>query len=361
MPFLGKRLAESRGDAFVSYKPEDFASQEADAQQAYMGAPLDYVPVANAAPHPPLDQKLLALIESSWKRASPKEGAGRSRMAIGRRDLMGSRGAVQIGRQREGIVTPTFRAAAPVGYRKEAEKLAAHLKTVVPFDWKLMQQIPRVSAYGFRGDRRGPAEIAKAGGFQPPVSRTDDYYVKTCIYPTFSAYLKTKLDIDIALPEFERIIRTTLLDARERHVLAYYSMWRSQVANEAMHIGRMLAQEDLKGYVSTTKATSVAKGFARANGHVYLLRVDGGFHIPSKGRHEWTAIFGEEEIASPFPIGWNDVVGYRKVNDDRKFTGPIFFRPDFVTNDNAAFETCYKLLSGMVQAPARPQARAPVR
>ena len=51
---------------------------------------------------------------------------------------------------------------------------------------------------------------------------------------------------------------------------------------EAMHRGRMAADQLGKGYVSTTKSTSVAKGFSYG-GHVYAARVIGGFHLPSKG------------------------------------------------------------------------------
>lgn len=116
-----------------------------------------------------------------------------------------------------------------------------------------------------------------------------------------------------------------------------------------MHIGRMVAKEDLKGYVSTTKATQVAKGFAGSGGYVYLTLVESGFHIPSKGKHTWTSIFGEEEIASPAPIKWQNVMGYRQLGNDKKFTGPIYFLSGLNHTDNKAFETCYRLFSGIPQ------------
>src|SRR5207253_2373019 len=76
--------------------------------------------------------------------------------------------------------------------------LAPHVKQVTPFgdnefaqDWKETNEIERVNAYTFRGEKsRSPTDIQAAGGFHPPITRADQYYVDNCIYPVFQSYMK---------------------------------------------------------------------------------------------------------------------------------------------------------------------------
>jgi hypothetical protein len=105
----------------------------------------------------------------------------------------------------------------------------------------------------------------------------------------------------------------------ERRVLVNYFAWRSMTNYEAFHLGRMLADETLKGYISTTRAVTVARKFAKANGWVYLTRVRGGFLVPDKGTgtgvlKEWVKKFGEQEVALPGTLKWKDVFGFRQVD-----------------------------------------------
>ena len=245
-----------------------------------------------------------------------------------------------------------FHSAPAIKFKDPTVKLAPHMLNVFATDWKLMKEIPRVAAYGFRGDQRAPDAIQAGGGFNPPITRTDDGYIRNVIHPLFAAYLKAKLQVDISLQDFTKLMRETIPDANDRLAFSYYTMWWSQVNREAMHLGRMIAQEDLKGYVSTSKATTVAKGYAKKGGYVYLLKVKSGFLLPRKGAHGWTGNFGEEEIASPTAIAWNDVVGFRQVGNEGKglmFTGPVYMRRGFGSSDKRAFEQALKLLSGKPQ------------
>lgn len=399
MVFQGKRLPETRGDGFVAYEPENFAAYE-HSGASWVGRSLEYIALAGAMPHAPLDPKVRALIESAWKHAKPIDGAQRGPIAAGghrtlpqqpaqppqrgpvaigahRTPQLPPRGPVQIGGHRTPPQLPprgpvqigghraqppqmpplparppvhevqTYREAAPVQFRAVGQ--APHLADIVPRDWKLMNDIPRVSAYGFRGDTRGPDAIRSANGFHPPITRSDEHYVTNCIYPTFRAYLQIKLQIDVTLEDVRRMVAQALPTPQERLVFSYYAMWRSQIANESMHLGRMIAQEDMKGYISTSRAVQVAKGFARDNGTVYVMHVNGGFLIPSAGTHAWSTLFEEQEIASPFAITWNDVVGYRRLDAGRRFSGPVYLRPDLAARDPGAFFHILELMSGRPQ------------
>ena len=116
----------------------------------------------------------------------------------------------------------------------------------------------------------------------------------------------------------------------------------------------MVANEALKGFISTTKAVTVAKAYAGTNGGwAYAMFVNGGFHLPTKDEagsvNNWTALFGEEEIAYPGSIPWPQVVGFRKVGSDAKFEGPIYLRDSFVELEKDAAMSVFELLSGKSQ------------
>jgi hypothetical protein len=89
----------------------------------------------------------------------------------------------------------------------------------------------------------------------------------------------------------------TVTSDEAKRVMMSFSIWRALADSEALHAGRMVASEALKGHISTTRAVSVAKHFAKAGGWVYMVLVQGGFLLPAKGKHVWTQIFGEQEIA----------------------------------------------------------------
>jgi hypothetical protein len=216
-------------------------------------------------------------------------------------------------------------------------------------DWKTMNELPRVNAYTFRGDTRAPGVLANAGGFNPPNTRTDSYYVENVVKPAFTSYMKRRYGQAVSDAEFTTAYsQAAPAGSEERRVVNNYFVWRVMVENEAFHLGRMLADEALKGYISTTRAVCVARAFAKENGWVFLTRVRGGFLVPDRGTTVWTSIFGEQEIALPGTLKWKDVFGFRQVDAARKFIGPIYFRKAFEAH-RIAFAQAYDLLSGKAQ------------
>lgn len=369
------KIAHAFGGDFNGYEPLKLHREETRGDQSYKGDPLKYIKAGRGLKisTPMLEERLKRLIESSWLHAKPTEGATRGSVMAGNHRVahpsMANQFAAPLGPgggmggapampplplrpgQRPAVpMVDQYRNVAPISY---SDRIAgqnpakiAHLLTTVPQDWNVMKSLPLVSAFTFRGDTRNPQQIAQANGFQAPITRTDTHYLTTCVYPTFNAYLRAKLNISLTVAQFMALVKKTMPNPDERLIFSFYEMWRGQVAAESMHAGRMVAKEDLKGFVSTTKATTVAKGFAKANGYVYVTLVRTGFHIPSQGAHDWTQLFGEEEIASPYAIPWSDIFGFRKVGPTPYFEGPVYLRSGFEKLDSSAFEKCYRALSG---------------
>jgi hypothetical protein len=346
------------------------------AAKYWAGGTLPTIPAEDGLRFVDLPRLLEHMVKHCWQRASPSAGAARGRLTIGgvatfERDQV----SMTAGRQtafNKLAVAPNQaardKAAAmaqagthvrqvqplipgeTVGAASELKKIA-HLKGIAT-DWKTMEQLPRVNGYTFRGDSRAPGLVAKAGGFTPPITRTDAYYVENVIKPTFKSYMKRRYGQDVSDADFTKAINQAApANSAERHVLSNYFVWRVMVQNEAFHVGRMLADEALKGYISTSRAVLVARGFAKENGWVYLTRVRGGFLVPDKGATTWTQIFGEQEIALPGKLDWDDVFGFRHVDDQRRLVGPIYFRKGFAAH-RIAFAQAYDLLSGKPQGGA---------
>ncbi len=329
-------------DDFWAYRAADFTAEEQGGSVEWKGGELDFIPSrAHAAQAiAPLAPALQALLDHVWVSAKPESAPGPVRLAA-------TRGPQQPGAAiQAGVYKPT-----PVT-KSEAFNLqvgvAPHLKTGFARDWDLQKVIPRVQAYTFRGDTRPPREIKKAAGFLPPITRTDAKYMENVIYPQFSKYLQSKMGTSISFADFQKCVNQSM-DPGLRKMFVYYGIWRACIEHESLHLGRMLAEEALKGFISTSRATTVAKGFAKENGWVYVLFVNGGFVVPKKGSHAWTAIFGEQEIAMPEPVPWEAIMGFRQTNAGKKFTGPIYLRDTFEASESEAAQKCYDLLSGKKQ------------
>jgi hypothetical protein len=226
---------------------------------------------------------------------------------------------------------------------------APYIGAVVPTDWKTHEELKRVNGYTFRGDTRDPLTIEKANGFQPPITRTDQQYVDNVIFPMFQSYMKRRFQMDVSKDQFERVYKEKV-QPNEKMVLHNFFVWRSMVENEAYHLGKMLADETLKGYISTSRAVTVAKGFAgEKGGYVYLTLINGGFLVPDKEKHQWTKVFGEQEVALPASVPWSKIFAFRNVGSDGMFTGPVYFRKGFQQRNANAYREAYELLSGKVQ------------
>jgi hypothetical protein len=169
----------------------------------------------------------------------------------------------------------------------------------------------RVIAYGFRGDSRPPSGLKNAGGFLPNYTRPGH-------------------------------IQKNIGGAQD----------------QALNLQAFISNQEYGGYLSVTKSTAVAKGFAiglggttpPGPGWVYACFVEGGFHLPARGSHAWIK-FNEQEISMPGILDWDDVVGCRHVKGDGSFDGNIYLKNSTVHEDLAAATNVWELLSGKSQGP----------
>ena len=247
-------------------------------------------------------------------------------------------------------------AAAPVALPN------AHLNGVAK-DWELHKTLRRYTGYAFRGDHRDPSAIRSAGGFMPSATRNDDAFIKGAVYEQFCHYMQRRFQKDlkstVTPQQFLDIVRQSTKTSEDSEAFSFYTNWRAIVKSEELHLGRMLAQETLKAYISTTRAVPVAKGFAKratdANtgakflGWVYCVAVNGGFVVPDKGSISWTETFGEAEIAVAGGVPWHAVAAARAVDFTGKFVGDVHVRKGFEKIDAQAFEPIFKLMSGKRQ------------
>ena len=298
-----------------------------------------------------LPTELTNVIKHCWEAAKPSQTATRGPIRLGaaREQTYNRLGPdQQEGLTNRGIprlVNPTYNPEYDQygGYKNPKLR---HLSGIAA-DWKVHQQLPRICAYTFRGDKRAPNVIQSSGGFLPPVTRNDRKYLEDCVAPQFINYLKRKLGEDISVATFLKVYDGRVKNPAAKECMLMFSIWRALVDAESLHVGRMVAFEAMKGYISTTKCTSVAKFFAGEGAWVYLLLVAGGFVLPEKGKHTWTPAFGEQEIAMPGKIPWNNVFGFRQVGPNARFVGPIYFRHGF--SNNVSFRAAHDLLSGKSQ------------
>lgn len=346
---------------FDCWHPDpQFGLKEQDGFKEWKGGNLPMIKAESGLPQVDLPAQLEHMIKYCWQKAAPSAGASRGRVQIG-----GAARQAQLDSMHKSMnPADIFKAArtkiAGSAYTKQVQPMmpfpgpeiagTAHLKGVAQ-DWKLMENMERVSAYTFRGDTRPLAAVKAAGGFQPPITRTDSWYVDNVVFPQFASYMKRRFNVDVPKFMFEAAYAQQGGGPDAQGVLRNFIVWQSMVQTETFHLGRMLASEALKGYTSTTRATGVAKGFAGNGGWVYLTLVQGGYLVPDKGKHEWTGIFGEQEIALPAAIPWSNIFAFRQVakTGSRKFAGPIYIRRGFEARNRTAFQESYQLLSGRVQ------------
>jgi hypothetical protein len=346
---------------FNLFRPNPiFEKTEVRGDLSWTGGSLPPIEAEGSLPFVDLPRKLIDLVHHCWKSASVSQTATRGRLhiAAGRQAALDK---IKNSWQPADIIAAAnlqrqagyTKQVQPLTHNSAVTNLAPHMLDRVPTDWKVMDQLKRVNAYTFRGDSRAPAAIKAADGFHPPITRSDQYYVDSTIFPQFAGYLKRRFDIDLSKEVFDRVYREKVASAEDKAVLRNFFVWRTLLDNEAYHLGRMLADETLKGYVSTSKSTTVAKGFAKDGGWVYVTRVRGGFVVPDKNKIEWTKVFGEQEIALPAPLLWSDVFGYRQVGprdgSSKMFVGPLWLRRGFQAANGAAFQQCADLLSGKRQ------------
>jgi hypothetical protein len=333
---------------FVEWAPlKDYLKEEQEGFLEWQGAELEAIAIKEQLPVPPLASIFGDLFERLWVRAVPTKTLPQKNILAQTR--VQAPGAAPVAAYR-----PMVAATVTAGINALNKDAKKHLIGVAS-DWAFHTQLKRMSAYTFRGDGRDPNMLKSAGGFHPPSTRTDDAYIKDAIYKQFCSYLLRRFDRDLAKTttpdQFLAMVRAATPTPDARETFLFYTTWRSLAKSEELHLGRMLAEESLKGYISTTRATPVAKAFAckreTRRGWVYVTRVVGGFVVPEKKQSQWTKIFGEQELAVAGSITWADVVGARETQNG-KFAGNIFLKPEI--EKTPYFERIFKLLSGKRQS-----------
>jgi hypothetical protein len=212
--------------------------------------------------------------------------------------------------------------AGPYPYANELEEIN---KGAIPF--------PRVIAYGFRGETRGPGSIKGAGGFLPNYTR-----------PAHIERHEEKLK--------------KAMNGGKFNVAALRELTEAETG--ALRLKEFLRDPTFKGFVSTTKSIAIAKHFAtsswnasavptdgQVDGWIYACLMIGAFEVPPVGEHAW-AFMDEQEMTMPGMIDWENVVACRQVRKTGELHGPVYMRPSLRT-DKAAAKTIWRLLSGMRQ------------
>lgn len=350
MSVIPKASGTIFGGEFLEYPPQkDYAKTEVGADPSWKGGHLPFIKSSKiATAELPLEPSFKRFLDLLWKPAELHRDLPQTNyLAQTRVAGAGARQALQPGRP----PVPTFQNVSPT---KPAAQ-APHLDGLAR-DWKGMLDLKREIAFTFRGDSRSPQDMKTVyKGFQPNSARNDQMYLHNQVFEAFASYLQRGYQKQITLDQFKDALSKAMSDPQSTRLFVEYASWRMLIKSEEMHIGRMLANEVLKGYISTTKAVPVAKGFAltkvgATEGWVYCVLIEGGYEVPDQGKSHWTATFGEQEIAYPGAVAWDKIYGFRKVmKATRKFEGNIFLRSGFTASEKDAAEQVDKLLSGKVQ------------
>jgi hypothetical protein len=321
----------------LGWLPLEFEAFEPDANPNYSFKPAsrpkskDDWPIIVPKKAPPigdLPSLIEKVVKATWKFAEPSKGAQRGDTIIGTRG-----GAVPTS-----TLTETYHSQVrPV---KQVLTTGTPNPAAIAADWKVFDQIKRTNSVSFRGDTRSPLQVlAKAGGFSPPDSRQDRYYLENNIYEAFADYLSRRAGRKPSKPEFLAAVDGAAPSPEAKKLLVDYMMWRKITEREAVHLGRMVENECLKGYISTSKAIDSSMMFGskyhKAEGWLYLVIVHGGFVVPWGAKNQWG--LEEAEIAQWGPIPAERIVGFRHL-DNYSIDGPVYIRRSFRKNEPEAFK-----------------------
>lgn len=165
----------------------------------------------------------------------------------------------------------------------------------------------RVIGYGFRGDTRKPEVIRdESRGFLPNYTR----------------------------PEHIAMAQRA-----------------SQPDDEALDLATFLKNQFYGGYISVSKSYAVAKDFVKQGGWIYVCFVEGAYHIPPSGRPSGVKVDkDEQELSMPGMLDWEDVVAFRESDGSGRFTGDVYIRRNFRSEEPLeVFDKIWNLLSGESQ------------
>jgi hypothetical protein len=311
----------------------------------------------NAPPIGDLPQLIQDLINATWRYAEPSPDNKKG--VVPRQRPQG----IQIGARQQvahGITIGTRGGTVPEGsdqFHPQVRPTHSEIETTFPnktaiaSDWNLFKVIERTNSITFRGDSRTPlAVIGAAGGFYPPNSRKDPFYLENNVYNEFKWYLKERYKRELTKEEFIAATKEVAVTMEQKSRIVDYMMWRKMTEKEAVHLGRMVENECLKGYMSTARSIDVslffATGYYSKPGWLYLTVVHGGFVVPFGQQNYWGS--EEAEIAQWGPIPQERIVGFVHVEPHGIPDGPIFVRRSFRMNEPQAFEQTFKIMSGML-------------
>jgi hypothetical protein len=331
---------ESISDS-VGYTLTDFDVLAPDPKYSFTGRAQPgkdtwpFMELRHAPPIGDLPRLMQNLIDSMWKFAEPAKDAPRGPVTMGTRGQAGFQPTDTYHPQ----VIPTNQ-AIPVKYAN---------KSAFASDWKVFETIDRINAVTFRGDTRPPIDvITHSRGFYPPNSRTDAYYLEKNIYEAFEDYLQRRYQRALTQQDFLQAVRSAAPSDDDKKLLVDFMMWRKICEREAMHMGRMVANECLKGYISTSRSIDTAIQFGTRHnsipGWLYVTMVHGAFIVPFGAKALWGS--GEAEIAQWGPVPAEQIVGYCQLVP-YKPVGSIYIRHSFRKNEPKAFEYIFKVMSGM--------------
>ena len=307
--------------------------------------------------HFEFDQFFERMAKNQWRATLPSQQAFRDCAGLGRAVPMG----LHRPSTRVDAAKPLYRGAPAT-------------------DWKKIRELDRVNAYVFRGDKRRPTDIRAANGFHPPSARTDDRYL-TLIARRFVDYMKQHFSKDVDPGEVVQYIKG---QGPVGKVFVEYEIWRAILGSEKLHIGRMVDDEFLRGYISTTRNILTARTFVRitsADGYkapvyaVYALHSEGGFLLPPRAQHVHGTKGTEAEVAHPGPLPWSKVMAFRTGmsidwDDNRTFykSGVLFVRKGFLLADPRGYAQVVASLGSLdgmratlQSTPSHHGSRQPVR
>ena len=333
------------GDEFDVIPLPDETQAQANAPKCDM-TNMKYIKSHLPMAHIGLQDFFTQMSKRQWQTATPFVSRTNSPMHV-------AKGMLAIGARRDLSANPMMKDVSKPLYK------GGHAK-----DWDLIPGLERVNAYAFRGDRRSPRTLQLSGGFKPPSMRSDEGYFGT-IARHFSFYMKERFGLDI---KEEDVIQYIKGKGPAGRVFTEYQIWRSILKGEELNIGKMVQEEFMKGFVSTTRNVKVAHRYVTKQsddnrsdfqGAVYVLHSEGGFLLPPKSLHAHGTKDDEAEIAHPGSIPWAKVMAFRPYTtvdwttmDARSFVrnNYLFIRKGFAKADPKAYEKVFWSLGSLAPA-----------
>lgn len=336
------------GFAPVNFKFESFAQNPAyDWTKRAAVRDMSDWPLIEPRSAPKVGKKLPLLIErmieSTWQFAEPADMKARGSSLV-----IGQRGQSKVELQQRRTYREQVRPTRDGEIGGPGLTVKTPSKTAIASDWKVFEQLDRKNAVTFRGDTRKPWDVIfKGDGFHPPNSRTDEAYIDN-IYAEFESYLQRRYGRRLTKEAFMKAFNKEAAMPQEQRTLTDYLMWRKIVEREAVHLGRMVENECLKGYISTSRSIDRACYFGtnywKKPGWLYITVVHDGFVVPNGLSETWGTTEGE--VAQWGPIPAKRIVGFMRLESGGQPTGPIYARRRFRSDEPKAFAAVFDIMSG---------------